>query len=188
MVETWYAILSFMLAMYVVLEGLNVGAGMLQYVVGRTDAERRMVIAAIGPLWTWHEVWLVSFGGTLMVAFPSILACSFEGFYLALFLVLWGLVLRGVSIEVSGQIGDPMWRSAWHFTFAASNVLLAILIGAALGNVTRGVPLDASGKFTLPFFTNFSPSARPASWTGTWFRWPCSSWSPLPGTGPTRWC
>jgi cytochrome bd ubiquinol oxidase subunit II len=157
MVEIWYAILSFMLAMYVVLEGLDVGAGMLQYVVGRTDAERRLVIAAIGPLWTWHEVWLVSFGGTLMVAFPSILACSFEGFYLALFLVLWGLVLRGVSIEVSGQIGDPMWRSAWHFTFAGSNVLLAILIGAALGNVTRGVPLGADGKFTLPFFTNFSP-------------------------------
>ena len=157
MIEIWYAILSFMLVMFVVLEGFDIGAGLLQYVVGKTEAERRMVIAAIGPLWSWHEVWLVGFGGVLFVSFPTILAVSFAGFYLALFLLLWALVLRGVSIEVSGHIADPLWRTAWHSIFVASNVLLAILIGAALGNVVRGVPLDASGKFTLAFFTNFSP-------------------------------
>ena len=92
-----------------------------------------------------------------MVAFPNILAASFAGFYLALFLLLWALVLRGVSIEVSGHIADPLWRTAWHFIFVGSNVLLAILIGAALGNVLRGVPLKADGKFALAFFTNFSP-------------------------------
>src|SRR5271168_2246753 len=86
MVEAWYAILSFMLMMFVVLEGFDIGAGMLQYVVGKTEAERRTVIAAIGPLWSWHEVWLVDFGGTLLLAFPSILAASFAGFYLAFFL------------------------------------------------------------------------------------------------------
>ena len=155
MVETWYAILSFMLVMFIILDGFGIGAGMLQYAVGKTDAERRSVIRAIGPLWSWHEVWLVSFGGTLFVAFPSILASAFAGFYLAFFLLLWSLVLRGVSHEVSGHIDDPMWRTGWHFCFVAANILLAILIGAALGNVVRGVPLDAHGRFTLSFFTNF---------------------------------
>jgi len=157
MIEIWYAILSFMLVMFVVLEGFDIGAGLLQPVVGKTEAERRLVISAIGPLWSWHEVWLVGFGGTLMVAFPSILAVSFAGFYLAFFLLLWCLILRGVSLEVSGHIADPMWRTAWHFVFVASNLLLAILIGTALGNVTRGVPLGADGRFALAFFTNFSP-------------------------------
>jgi cytochrome d ubiquinol oxidase subunit II len=157
MVQIWYAILSFMLLMFVVLEGFDIGAGMLQYIVGKNEVERRTVIAAIGPLWSWHEVWLVGFGGTLMVAFPTILATSFAGFYLAFILLLWTLILRGISIEFSGQIVDPMWRTGWHTMFVTSNVLLAILIGAALGNVLRGVPIGASGKFALAFFTNFSP-------------------------------
>jgi len=160
MVEIWYAILSFMLVMFLVLEGFDFGAGMLQFVVGKTEAERRLVIAAIGPLWSWHEVWLVGFGATLLVAFPAIFTASFAGFYLALFLLLWCLILRGVSIEVSGHIADPMWRAAWHFIFVVSNILLAILIGAALGNVLRGVPLEANGKFALAFFSNFSPYGR----------------------------
>ncbi len=155
MIETWYAILSFMLVMFIILDGFAIGAGMLQYIVGKTDAERRLVIRAIGPLWSMHEVWLVAFGGTLFVAFPSVLASAFAGFYLAFFLLLWSLVLRGVSHEVSGHIDDPLWRTGWHFCFVAANVLLAILIGAALGNVVRGVPLDAHGRFTLSFFTNF---------------------------------
>jgi cytochrome d ubiquinol oxidase subunit II len=157
MIEIWYAILSFMLVMFVVLEGFDIGAGLLQYAVGKTEAERRLVIAAIGPLWSWHEVWLVSFGGVLFVAFPTILAVSFSGFYLALFLLLWAIVLRGVSIEISGHIEEPLWRTAWHNIFGGANILLAILIGAALGNVVRGVPLGVDGKFSLAFFTNFSP-------------------------------
>jgi cytochrome bd ubiquinol oxidase subunit II len=108
-------------------------------------------------LWIWNEVWLVAFGGTLFVAFPAILAVSFAGFYLALFLLLWALVLRGISIEASGFINDPLWRTGWHACFVGSNVLLAVLIGTALGNVVRGFPLDANGRFTLSFFTNFSP-------------------------------
>jgi cytochrome d ubiquinol oxidase subunit II len=157
MIEIWYAILTFMLIMFVVLEGFDFGAGMLQYLVGKTEAERRLVISAIGPLWSWHEVWLVGFGGTLMVSFPNVIASAFAGFYLALFLVLWALVLRGVALEVSGHIAEPLWRTAWHVVFVGANFLLAILIGAALGNLVRGVPLDANGKFALAFFTNFSP-------------------------------
>lgn len=157
MTAIWYAIVSFMLMNFIVLEGFDIGAGMLQYIVGKTQDERRLVITAIGPLWSWHEVWLVGFGGTLLLSFPAVMAASFSGYYLALMLVLWCLILRGTALEVSGRIADPMWRSAWHFCFVVSNVLLAILVGAALGNVVRGVPVGADGKFSLAFFTNFSP-------------------------------
>jgi cytochrome d ubiquinol oxidase subunit II len=160
MVEIWYGILSFMLVMFLVLEGFDFGAGMLQQVVGKTEAERRLVIAAIGPLWSWHEVWLVGFGGTLLVAFPSIMTASFAGFYLAFFLLLWTIVLRGISIEVSGHLNDPMWRTGWNFIFVTSNILLSVLVGAALGNVLRGVPLGPDGKFALSFFTDFTPYGK----------------------------
>jgi cytochrome d ubiquinol oxidase subunit II len=149
-----------MLTMFLLLEGFDVGAGMLQFVVGKTEAERRIVIAAIGPLWSWHEVWLVGFGGTLLLAFPAIMTASFSGFYLAIFLLIWSLVLRGVSIEVSGQIEEPLWRVGWHFCFVVSNVLLAVLIGATLGNVVRGVPLDSQGTFALSLFTDFRPTGN----------------------------
>lgn len=157
MIEIWYALVAFMLVVFIVLDGLDVGTGMLQPLVGKTEAERHLVVAAILPLVSWHEVWLVSFGGTLFLAFPNILAVSFSGFYLALFLLLWGLIGRGISIEFAAHLKDPLWRTAWNFAFVGSNILLAILIGAALGNVVRGVPLDASGKFAMAFFTNFSP-------------------------------
>ena len=188
MIEIWYAILSFMLVMFVVLEGFDIGAGMLQHFVGKTEGERRTVIAAIGPLWSWHEVWLVGFGGTLMLAFPKILAVSFAGFYLAFFLLLWCLILRGVSIEFSGHIADPMWRTAVHFVFVASNLLLAVLIGTALGNVVRGVPLDAKGQFALAFFTNFSPCGNVGILDWLPCRWRCSFSPPSRPTAPMVWC
>jgi cytochrome bd ubiquinol oxidase subunit II len=155
MIATWYAIVSLMLILYVVLDGRNFGAGMLQRFVARTPDERRQVIAAIGPLWSWHEVWLVGFGGTLIAVFPRLMASAFAGYYLALMLILWGLILRGISIEVRGHINDPMWQGFWDFVFAFANFLLAILFGAAAGNVVRGVPLDAHGNFSMAFFTDF---------------------------------
>ena len=155
MIATWYAIVSLMLTLYVVLDGRNFGAGMLQRLVARTPDERRQVIASIGPLWSWHEVWLVGFGGTLVAVFPRLVASAFAGYYLALMLILWGLILRGISIEVRGQINDPLWQGFWDFIFAFANFLLAILFGAAAGNLVRGVPLDAAGNFSMTFFTNF---------------------------------
>ncbi|MGA7880202.1 MAG: cytochrome d ubiquinol oxidase subunit II, partial [Terrimicrobiaceae bacterium] len=141
MVEIWYGILAFTMAVYVTLDGRNFGAGILHLVVAKTPAERRQIIAAIGPLWSWHEVWLVAFGGVMFVAFPRLLGVAFSGYYLALFLVLWCLILRGISLEVGGHINDPMWQSFWDFVFPVSNVLLGFLLGTALGNVVRGVPL-----------------------------------------------
>jgi cytochrome bd ubiquinol oxidase subunit II len=154
-IETWYAIFVLMLTAFVVLDGWDIGAGLLHFVVGRTEAERGLVISAIGPLWIWNEVWLIGLGGVLFAAFPIVMASAFAGFYLALFLLLWSLILRGIALEVRGLVRDPLWREAWDFAFAVANLLLAVLIGTALGNLIRGVPLDHSGKFTLAFFTNF---------------------------------
>lgn len=155
MVEISYFILVGMLTVFLILEGWDFGAGLLHFAVGRNEAERGVVISALGPLWVWHEVWLVAFGGMTFVAFPGALASSFSGFYLALFLVLWCLIVRGVALEVRSLSTDPLWREGWDFAFAVANLLLAILVGAALGNVIRGVPLAADGTFTLPFFTSF---------------------------------
>jgi len=156
MIAIWYAIVSFMLIIYIVLDGRNFGAGMLQWFVARTPEERRQVIAAIGPLWTWHEVWLLGFGGTLIAIFPRLMASAFAGYYLALFLILWCLIVRGISIEVGGHINDRLWQAYWDFMFVCSNFLLAILFGAAAGNVARGVPVDAQGNFSMAFFTDFN--------------------------------
>lgn len=155
MIETWFAIISLTIAAYVVLDGWNIGAGALHFLVARTPDERRTVIQAIGPLWSWHEVWLLAAGGILFVAFPRVLATSFAGFYLALFMVLWCLLLRGIAIEFRNHLEDPMWRSGWDFVFAVSSLLLAILLGAAGGNVMRGVPLGVSGEFSMALFTDF---------------------------------
>ena len=155
MIGIWYTIVSFMLITYVVLDGRNFGAGMLHWLVAKSPAERRQVIAAIGPLWSWHEVWLLGFGGTLFAVFPSVLASSFAGYYLALFLILWCLILRGISIEFGGHINDLLWQGFWDFVFVFSSLLLAVLFGAAGGNVARGVPMDDHGNFAMAFFTNF---------------------------------
>jgi cytochrome d ubiquinol oxidase subunit II len=155
MITVWFGVVSFMLILYIVLDGRNFGAGMLHWLVAKTPEERRQVVAAIGPLWSWHEVWLVGFGGTLLAVFPKLLAVSFAGYYLALFLILWCLLLRGMALEVGGHINDKLWQGFWDFVFVVSSFLLAILFGAAGGNVARGVPLDSTGNFSMAFFTNF---------------------------------
>ena len=172
MIAIWYAIVSFMLITYVVLDGRNFGAGMLHWLVARTPAERRQVIAAIGPLWSWHEVWLVGFGGTLFAVFPRVLASAFAGYYLALFLILWCLILRGISLEFGGHINDRLWQGFWDFVFVISSFLLAVLFGAAGGNLARGVPLDDHGNFAMAFFTDFSIADMLDSSIGTRFRLP----------------
>src|SRR5260221_10571115 len=133
---------------------------MLHFVVAWTPEERRQVVAAIGPLWTWHEVWLVGFGGTLVAVFPRLMASAFAGYYLALMLILWGLILRGISLEVAGHINDRLWQGFWDFVFAFASFLLAILFGTAAGNLERGVPLDPQGNFSMAFFTDFRTSGH----------------------------
>ena len=160
MIMFWYCVVSFMLIAYVTLDGRNFGAGILHLVVARTPEQRRQVIAAIGPLWSWHEVWLVGFGGTLVAVFPRLLAAAFSGYYLALFLILWCLLLRGISLEVGGHINDRLWQTFWDNLFALASLLLATLFGTAAGNLVRGVPLDSQGNFSMAFFSNFRPTGN----------------------------
>jgi cytochrome d ubiquinol oxidase subunit II len=155
MIETWFAILCLMLTAYAVMDGWNIGAGLAQFAVTRTAAERRQVIAAIGPMWTWHEVWLIAAGGVLFVAFPTVLGAALSGFYLAVFVLLWCVLGRGLSLEFGGHIDDPMWRSFWDVAFSICNLLIAILLGAALGNLIRGLPIGEDGRFAMALFTHF---------------------------------
>lgn len=156
MAELWFAIAAAMLATYVVLDGFDFGAGALHLFVARSDPERRQVLAAIGPFWDGNEVWLLATGGALFVAFPRVLAAGLSGFYFAIFLVLWALILRGISIEFRSHVDHPLWRAAWDAVFAGASTMLPVLFGAALGNLVRGLPLDAEGWFSLPLFTDFT--------------------------------
>jgi cytochrome d ubiquinol oxidase subunit II len=151
----WFWFVALMLAIYVVLDGFDLGVGIVHLGVARTDAERRAVIGSIAPVWDGNEVWLIAAGGTLFFAFPVLYASSFSGFYLPLMMVLWLLVLRGISVEFRSQIAGGVWPPFWDLTFCLSSALLAIFFGAALGNVVRGVPLDAQGYFFEPLWTNF---------------------------------
>ncbi|MBL8175116.1 MAG: cytochrome d ubiquinol oxidase subunit II [Bryobacterales bacterium] len=157
MLELWYVIAAAMLVAYVVLDGYDFGAGIVHLWVARNNQERRQVLAAIGPYWDGNEVWLLAAGGALFVAFPRVLSAGISGFYFAIFLVLWSLILRGIAIEFRSHVSDTMWRATWDFLFAAASVLLALFFGVALGNLVRGVPLNDAGWFSLPLFTNFSP-------------------------------
>jgi cytochrome bd ubiquinol oxidase subunit II len=157
-VETiWFIFVALMVTMYVLLDGFDLGAGAVHLFAARDDRERRTIIRAIGPVWDGNEVWLIAAGGTLFFAFPTLYASGFSGFYLPLIIVLWLLMIRGLSIELRGHISDPMWASFWDAAFFVGSSLLAVFFGAALGNVVRGVPLDESGYFFQPLWTNFSP-------------------------------
>ncbi len=156
---TWFVVLAFMLAGYAVLDGFDLGVGTLHLLLGRSTRERATLIDAIGPVWNGNEVWLLAAGGSMVAAFPQVYASSFSGFYLALMLVLWLLLLRGLGIELRHQLAHPLWRHAWDVTFSAASALLALLFGVALGNVLRGVPLDANGEFRGTFVLMLNPFA-----------------------------
>jgi cytochrome bd ubiquinol oxidase subunit II len=157
----WFCLVAIMIAGYVVLDGFDIGAGIIHLFVAKTDDERSSVIRSVGPVWDGNEVWLLAGGGTLYFAFPGLYASSFSGFYLPLMMVLWLLMIRGISIEFRNHIDSSTWKPFWDGGFAFGSILLAVFFGAALGNVVRGVPLDSSGDFFLPLWTNFLPGVNP---------------------------
>src|SRR6202051_380177 len=161
MEPVWFVLVAVMIIAYVVLDGFDLGAGVLQLLVARTAEERRTVIRTIGPVWDGNEVWLVAGGGTLYFAFPLLYASAFSGFYLALMIVLWLLIMRGASIELRMHIDIGVWRSFFDGLFFVSSLLLAVFFGAALANVIRGVPLRADGYFFLPLWTNWRVGPEP---------------------------
>src|SRR5271167_4536018 len=160
MASLWFWIVAAMVATYVVLDGFDLGAGAIYLMAAKTNDERRQVLRAIGPVWDGNEVWLLAAGGTLYFAFPQLYASSFSGFYLPLMIVLWLLMLRAVGIEFRAHIENRVWQDFFDVVFSVSSILLAVFFGAALGNVVRGVPLDAAGRFFEPLWTNFSPRGQ----------------------------
>jgi cytochrome d ubiquinol oxidase subunit II len=163
----WFGIVSVMAALWVVLDGFDLGAGALHLVVAREERERRSVLAAIGPFWDGNEVWLLALGGALFLAFPAVLATAFAGLYMAVFLITWCLVVRGLSLEVRSHVAGREWRAFFDVLFSVSSMLLPLLFGVALGNVLRGFPIDAGGQFSLGLFGDFD--ARGASGVLDWY-------------------
>jgi cytochrome d ubiquinol oxidase subunit II len=160
METVWYFLAAFVVSTYVVLDGFDLGAGVLHLFVARSNAERRQVIRSIGPVWDGNEVWLLAAGGTLFLAFPNVLATTLSGFYLPIMVVLWLLLLRALGIELRAQSADPLWTSFWDAVFFGASTLLVIFFGAALGNVIRGVSFDENGLFFAPLWTTFGVNGK----------------------------
>jgi len=141
----WFVLLGVLLAGYAVLDGFDLGVGVLHPFV-RGDTERRLVINSIGPLWDGNEVWLVTFGGALFAAFPPVYASVLSGMYLGIMLLLFALIGRAVSIEFRSKVKSPFWRSYWDYSFAFSSFVALFVYGLAGGNLLRGLPIDGSGE------------------------------------------
>ncbi len=157
----WFWLVAVMIVGYVVLDGFDLGVGVLHLFLAHTEAERRATLHSIGPVWDGNEVWLLAGGGTLYFAFPLLYASAFSGFYLPLMIVLWLLVLRGVTLELRNHLDMGVWRGLLDGVFGLASALLTIFFGAALANVLRGVPLQPDGYFFLPLWTNWRTGVNP---------------------------
>lgn len=162
----WFLLIGVLLTGYAILDGFDLGAGVLLPLVARDDRERRMVFHAIGPFWDGNEVWLLTGGGALFAAFPHVYATVFSGFYLALMLVLFALIFRAVSFEFRSRVESPRWRAFWDGALCAGSLVPALLLGVAVGNVMRGVPLTADMEYAGSFFTLLNPFSLLVGVTG----------------------
>jgi cytochrome d ubiquinol oxidase subunit II len=157
----WFGLVSFFLIAYVVLDGFDIGVGILTMVVARTDSERKALIDTIKPVWDGNEVWLLGAAGALYFAFPPAYAASFSGLYLPLSIAIWLLILRGLGVELRTHVHDPLWWPLLDVVFAAASALLAVVFGVAAGNIVRGVPLGADGYFFEPLWTDLKVGPSP---------------------------
>lgn len=155
----WFILVGVLFTGYVILDGFDLGVGVLHLLVARKDEERRVFINAIGPVWDGNEVWLVTGGGALFAAFPAVYATVFSGFYLAFMALLCALIFRAVAIEFRSKHPSPRWRAFWDRSFAFGSLGSALLIGIAMGNIAWGVPIDARGEFAGSFFGLLRPYA-----------------------------
>ena len=166
----WYIVLMTMLAVYVILDGYDFGAGIIHLFFAKTEKDKKAITNAIGPFWDANEVWLIAAGGVLFFAFPTLYASSFSGFYLPLIMILWLLIFRAIGLELRGQVHNRMWEAVWDKAFGIASLLLALFFGIALGNVVRGVNLgmvengistQEAHYFFLPLWNpTFSPQAQ----------------------------
>lgn len=155
--EFWFILIAVLWTGYFFLEGFDFGVGMLLYPLGSTEADRRVMINTIGPVWDGNEVWLLTAGGAMFAAFPMWYATLFSGFYLPLFLILLALILRGVAFEYRGKVDSDRWRRRWDLSIAFGSWVPAVLWGVAFANIVAGVPIDASGNYTGNLFTLLNP-------------------------------
>ena len=152
----WFVLVGILLTGYAILDGFDLGVGALHLLV-KDDNERRIMINSIGPVWDGNEVWLVTGGGALFAAFPIVYATVFSGFYSAFMILLFALIFRAIAIEFRSKQEMKWWRKMWDVSFSISSILIAFLMGVALGNIITGIPLDANQEFAGSFFSLITP-------------------------------
>ena len=155
----WFILICVLYSGYFVLEGFDLGVGMLLPFISKSDGERRQVINTIGPHWDANEVWVLTAGGATFAAFPNWYATLFSGFYLPLFLMLVGLILRGVALEFRSKSENKSWRALWDWSIFAGSLIPSLLWGVAFGNFLRGIPIDAAQNYTGGFWNLLNPFA-----------------------------
>ncbi len=153
----WFVLIAVLWIGYLVLEGFDFGVGILLFVLGRGEPERRAILRTIGPVWDGNEVWVLVAGGATFAAFPEWYATLFSGFYLALFLLLVGLIVRGVAIEYRNKREDAAWRTRWDVVISFGSFVPALLWGVAFANIVAGVPIDAHKQYTGDLITLLNP-------------------------------
>lgn len=154
-----FALLAAMVVTYALLDGYDLGVGAILHLFARSDTERSDATASIGPFWSGNEVWLIAAGGVLFAFFPRAYAALFSGFYLPFMVVLWLLIFRGIALELRGHLASRLWHDFWDRAFSLSSAALALILGVALGNLLRGLPLDAQGNFVGSFALLLNPYA-----------------------------
>jgi len=155
----WFILIGVLFTGFFILEGFDYGVGILLRILGKKDEERRAIINTIGPVWDANEVWLLTAGGAMFAAFPNWYATLFSGFYLALFLMLAALIVRGVAFEFRSKDLNPRWRNLWDWAIAVGSFVPALLWGVAMSNIVRGVPIDAQMQYVGGFFNLLNPYA-----------------------------
>ena len=155
--EIWFILFVVIVGGYLILDGFDMGVGILHLPLARTDGERRTMLNSIGPVWDGNEVWLILGGGVLFAIFPFAYASLFSGFYIAFMLVLVVLIFRAVTLEFRSQRPGSTWRAGWDVSFFASSLLLALLLGVAFGAILEGVPLFDDGEIRTNLFELLTP-------------------------------
>ncbi len=153
----WFVLIAVLWIGFFFLEGFDFGVGILLPFIGKDDNDRRVMINTIGPTWDGNEVWLLTAGGATFAAFPEWYATMFSGFYLPLFLILFGLIIRGVAFEYRSKDRKPEWRSMWDWAIFVGSLLPALLFGVAFGNLVRGLEIDAAGEYIGGFWALLNP-------------------------------
>lgn len=154
--QIWFVLLGVLLTGYAILDGFDLGVGIL-HLAARTDRERRIMMNSIGPLWDGNEVWLVTFGGAMFAAFPHAYATIFSGFYVAFMALLFALIFRAISMEFRSKTESPRWRSVWDVSFFGGSTLATFLFGVAVGNAMMGVPIGPDMEFQGTFLGLLRP-------------------------------